>query len=276
MPKALLPLLVSVAALLSIALSQPAGALTEDELNNVEVYRNAAPGVVNIISVVVAHDYFHFALPQEGTGTGAIIDEKGYILTNHHVVQNAKRLEVTLVDGSKLPAEQVGSDPENDLAVIKIEPGDRKLTVIPMGSSKDLKIGQKTLAIGNPFGIGLTLTTGVISSLNRGIRSESGSVIENVIQTDAAINPGNSGGPLLNSNGEIIGINMAILGLTGGSIGVGFAIPIDTVKAAIPQMTSGKFYDYVNRAVPPFLIILLLYLIFNLVRRRLFVRDASR
>ena len=179
-------------------------ALTEEERNNIAVYEKVADGVVNVTSTAVQMDFFFNAFPTQGSGSGSVIDTKGHILTNHHVVANAQKLEVTLADESKWPAKLVGSDPDNDLAVIKVDAPKEKLKVIPMGDSKPLKIGQKVLAIGNPFGLQRTLTTGIISSLGRTIRSESGTLMEDIIQTDAAINPGNSGGPLLNSEGEII------------------------------------------------------------------------
>jgi putative serine protease PepD len=153
-------------------------------------------------------------------------------------------LEVTLADGSKWPAKLVGSDPDSDLAVIKVDAPKERLKIIPMGDSKNLKIGQKVLAIGNPFGLQRTLTTGIISSLGRTIRSESGMLMEDIIQTDAAINPGNSGGPLLNSDGEIIGINSAIISPSGGSVGIGFAIPVNTAKRIIPELISKGYVTY--------------------------------
>jgi len=165
-------------------------------------------------------------------------------LTNHHVVANAQKLEVTLADGSKWPAKLIGSDPDNDLAVIKIDAPKEKLKVILLGDSKNLRIGQKVLAIGNPFGLERTLTTGVISSLGRTIRSDAGYLIEDVIQTDAAINPGNSGGPLLNSEGEIIGINSAIISPSGGNVGIGFAIPVNTAKRVVPELISKGYVSY--------------------------------
>jgi putative serine protease PepD len=189
-------------------------------------------------------DFFFNAFPTQGSGSGSIIDTKGHILTNHHVVANAQKLEVTLADGSKWSANLVGSDPDSDLAVIKIDAPKEKLKVIPMGNSKNLKIGQKVLAIGNPFGLQRTLTTGIISSLGRTIRSDVGTLIEDVIQTDAAINPGNSGGPLLNSEGEIVGINSAIISPTGGSVGIGFAIPVNTAKRVAPELISKGYVTY--------------------------------
>ena len=214
----------------------PVVSITEDEKNNVAVYEKVADGVVNVTSTAVQMDFFFNVLPTQGSGSGSVIDTKGHILTNHHVVANAQKLEVTLADESKWPAKLIGSDPDNDLAVIQIDAPKEKLKVIPLGDSKGLRIGQKVLAIGNPFGLQRTLTTGIISSLGRTIRSDTGTLMEDIIQTDAAINPGNSGGPLLNSEGEIIGINTAIISPTGASVGIGFAVPIHTAKKVIPEL----------------------------------------
>lgn len=228
-------------------------AQTEDEKNNISIYKRASPGVVNITSVVIERDFFSRLVPKEGAGSGAIIDAQGHILTNHHVIRDSDKLEVTLSDGSKWPARLVGSDPGNDLAVLKIEVPGKKLMVIPMGDSSQLEVGQKVLAIGNPFGLGQTLTTGIISSLARSIRSESGILINDVIQTDAAINPGNSGGPLLDSDGKIIGINSAILSPTGASVGIGFAVPINAAKRILPDLISkGRVsYPWIGTTVFP-------------------------
>ncbi len=219
-------------------------ALTEDEKNNIGVYEKVADGVVNVTSTAMQLDFFFNAFPTQGSGSGSIIDTKGHILTNHHVVADAQKLEVTLGDGSKWPARFVGTDPDNDLAVIKIDIPREKLKVISMGDSRNLKIGQKVLAIGNPFGLQRTLTTGIISSLGRTIRSAVGTLIEDVIQTDAAINPGNSGGPLLNADGEIIGINSAIISPSGGNVGIGFAIPINTAKRVVPELLTKGYVAY--------------------------------
>jgi putative serine protease PepD len=227
---------IGVPILFLCLLSTQTFAVTEDEKNNISVYEKVADGVVNVTSTAVQMDFFFNVFPTQGSGSGSIIDTKGHILTNHHVVANAQTLEVTLADGSKWPAKLVGSDPDSDLAVIKIDAPRERLKVIPMGDSKNLRIGQKVLAIGNPFGLERTLTTGIISSLGRTIRSEVGTLMEDIIQTDAAINPGNSGGPLLDSDGEIIGINSAIISPSGGNVGIGFAIPVNTAKKIVPAL----------------------------------------
>lgn len=221
---------------LAIPQAVAAAGFSPDEEINIRVYRAASPGVVNITTTAVTYDFFLNPVPQKGTGSGAIIDRGGHILTNVHVIEGARRLEVTLADGSKWPGTVVGVDPNNDLAVIKIEASPEQLTLIPLGDSSKLIVGQKVLAIGNPFGFERTLTVGIISSLGRTIKAEGGRMIRGIIQTDAAINPGNSGGPLLNSGGEIIGINTAIFSPSGGSVGVGFAIPIETAKRIIPEL----------------------------------------
>jgi S1-C subfamily serine protease len=235
---------VTLVLLLSLFSVEVSFSITEDEKNNIVVYEKVADGVVNVTSTAIQMDFLFNAFPTQGSGSGSIIDTKGHILTNHHVVANAQKLEVTLADGSKWPAKLIGSDPDNDLAVIKIEAPREKLKVISMGDSKSLRIGQKVLAIGNPFGLQRTLTTGIISSLGRTIRSEVGTLIEDVIQTDAAINPGNSGGPLLSSDGEIVGINSAIISPTGGSVGIGFAIPVNTAKRVVPELIAKGYVTY--------------------------------
>lgn len=208
-----------------------------EEKNNSEVYKAMSPGVVNITSTTYVQDWFSVQ-PQQGTGSGSIIDKEGHILTNFHVVQGAAELDVALANGKHYKATKVGEDPDNDLAVIKIDAPKEALTVIPLGSSSDLFVGKKALAIGNPFGLDRTLTTGVVSGLSRPLRSEfTNRLIEGgVIQTDASINPGNSGGPLLDSRGKMIGINTMIYSPSGGSIGIGFAVPVDTAKHIIPDI----------------------------------------
>jgi len=208
-----------------------------DDQNNIDVYDNVSPGVVNITSTSYREDFWGLDVyPEQGTGSGSIIDQKGNILTNYHVVKDAQELKVTLSDKTTYDATLVGADPDNDLAVINISARESKLHVVPMGGSEDLRVGQKVLAIGNPFALDLTLTRGIISGLGRPLKTSNGRTVENVIQTDASINPGNSGGPLLNANGEMIGVNTAIYSPSGGSVGIGFAVPIETAKRILPDL----------------------------------------
>jgi S1-C subfamily serine protease len=211
--------------------------LSPDEEINTRVYRKVSPGVVNITSTVVEYDFFLSAIPKPQTGSGLVLDLDGNVLTNYHVIESARNLEVALPDHSKYRAQKVGYDKQNDLAVIRIVgvPKER-LHPVPLGDSDSLQVGQKVLAIGNPFRLQNTLTVGIISSLGRRIQTESGDLVENVIQTDAAINPGNSGGPLLNAAGEMIGINTSIFTLSGGNMGIGFAIPSNTVRRVIGDL----------------------------------------
>lgn len=211
-------------------------ALSQEEEANIKVYERLGPGVVNIINTTVSYDFFFNPIPQSGTGSGSVIDKKGHILTNYHVVENARMLEVTLFDGSKWEARIVGVDPSNDLAVIKIDSPPDKLKPIPFGDSSNLRVGQKVLAIGNPFGLERTLTVGIISSLGRTMRADNGRLMRGIIQTDAAINPGNSGGPLLDSDGKMVGVNSAIFSPVGASVGIGFAVPVNTVKRVVQQL----------------------------------------
>jgi putative serine protease PepD len=210
--------------------------LTSEEEVVIGVYRAASPGVVHIVSTVLSQDFLFRIVPERGTGSGFLVDDRGYVLTNNHVVQNADSLEVTLADKSKVPARLVGRDPNNDLAVIRINVPREKLTPLRLGDSAQLQVGQMAIAIGNPFGLDRTVTRGVVSALGRSLQSDTGRQIRNVIQTDAAINPGNSGGPLLDSRGEVIGINTAIFTPSGGSVGIGFAIPVNTAKKLLPQL----------------------------------------
>jgi S1-C subfamily serine protease len=209
---------------------------TDDELNSIEIYERASKAVVHITSVTIEYDWFMQAMPQEGTGSGVIIDQEGRVLTNYHVVKDAKQLTVTLADGTEVDGKIVGTDPQNDLAVVQFVPKTRPLTTVPFGTSANLRVGQKVLAIGNPFAFDRTLTTGVVSGLGRPIQTDDGYVIREMIQTDAAINPGNSGGPLLNSRGELIGINTAIYSPSGASAGVGFALPINTAQRVAEEL----------------------------------------
>jgi S1-C subfamily serine protease len=211
-----------------------ASAFSPDEQNNIDIYKASRDATVNITSKVYVQDWFRQIYPQEGTGSGFIINSDGQILTNNHVVQGASTLTVKLADQKEYKAKVLGRDPGSDLALIKIEaPG--KLPSLHLGESDNIVVGQKVLAIGNPFGFQGTLTTGVVSSLDRSIRTEdSRTALEGMIQTDAAINPGNSGGPLLDSHGSVIGINTAILGE--GNVGIGFAMPINRAKTMLEQL----------------------------------------
>jgi S1-C subfamily serine protease len=204
-----------------------------DESNNIDIYKTAHMATVNITSVVWREGWFSQMYPEKGTGSGFIINPDGRIITNHHVVMGGQQLTVTLSNKKQYKAKVLGVDRKNDLAIVKIEPRD-KLPVLKLGDSDPLQVGQKVLAIGNPFGLEGTLTTGVVSSLGRSISDENGRALEGMIQTDAAINPGNSGGPLLDSHGNVIGINTAIYGPQ-GNIGIGFAMPINRAKAMLDE-----------------------------------------
>ncbi len=208
----------------------PPAVLSADERTTIDVYRRATPAVVNITTQAVEWNFFYGAVPSGGTGTGFIVNPDGTIVTNYHVVRDAQQVVVTRIDGSSDTAQLVGYDPLTDLAVVKINPGNTRLPTLPLGDSAQLQVGQKVLAIGNPFGLQATLTTGVVSALQRTLRTPNGAIIDEAIQTDAAINPGNSGGPLLDSQGRVIGVNTLIFTPSGGSVGIGFAIPVNTVK----------------------------------------------
>ena len=219
-----------------------------DEKNNQEVYSAISPGVVHITSTVTVQDWFNAYKTEGGSGSGSILDKEGRILTNYHVIQDAEKLDVRLSNNKTYEAKVLGADPDNDLAVIQINAPVNELSVVTLGASKNLFVGQKVLAIGNPFGLDRTLTTGIISGLSRPIRSEmTQRLIEGAIQTDAAINPGNSGGPLLNSRGQLIGINTMIYSPSGGSVGIGFAVPVETAVRVINDI---KEYGRVRKARP--------------------------
>jgi S1-C subfamily serine protease len=212
--------------------------LDSEEQNNILVYRKNIPSVVNVTSRAMAFDFFYGLVPQEGQGSGFIIDKDGHILTNYHVIADARQVEVTMHNRKKYKATVVGTDPAHDLAVIQIQAPDLLSAVL--GDSRNLQVGQKVYAIGNPFGLAGTMTRGIVSSI-RPVKEPNGAMIEEAIQTDAAINPGNSGGPLLNWHGEVIGINTMILSSVGQNSGVGFAIPINTAKAVLNDlMTLGR------------------------------------
>ncbi len=218
-----------------------ANELLGDEAIYVRIYSQAAPAVANITTRTLEYDVFMEPVPVEGAGSGFVIDPRGYILTNFHVVQGAQAIGVTLGDRSHYDAKFIGADERNDIALVKIDPKDRKLPALTMGDSDSLQVGQHVLAIGNPFGFQSTLTTGVVSALGRTVQTGQTTVIDGAIQTDAAINQGNSGGPLLNSHGEVIGINSAIYTPSGTTAGIGFAIPISTARLIAEDLiTEGR------------------------------------
>jgi len=222
----------------------PRGPLAADELANIDVFKKASPSVVHITSLGVQRDMFSANVQQvpRGTGTGFVWDNAGHIVTNFHVIQGANSARVTLADQTTFDAKLVGFFPDRDLAVLRIDAPKDKLPPIALGSSRELLVGQRVYAIGNPFGLDQSLTTGIVSALNREIESFNQRTIRGVIQTDAAINPGNSGGPLLDSAGRLIGVNTQIASPSGASAGIGFAIPVDEVNRIVPRLIKdGRF-----------------------------------
>jgi len=222
----------------------PRGPLAADEQANIEVFRKTSPSVVHITSLGVQRDLFSLNVQQvpRGTGTGFVWDTAGHIVTNFHVIQGANGARVTMADQSSYEAQLVGAFPDRDLAVLRIEAPKEKLPPIALGTSRDLVVGQRVYALGNPFGLDQTLTIGIVSALNREIESFNSRTIRGVIQTDAAINPGNSGGPLLDSAGRLIGVNTQIASPSGASAGIGFAIPADEVNRIVPRLIKdGRF-----------------------------------
>lgn len=217
--------------------------LDTSERRVIEVYQRASPAVVNITSQVVRADFFFGAYPEEGTGSGLVYDRDGHIVTNYHVVEDARTIVVSFGEGMEMAAEVVGVDPPNDLAVLRVSELPADVLPVELGDSDDLQVGQFAIAIGNPFGqFERTLTVGVVSAVNRTIQLDDGRVLRGVIQTDASINRGNSGGPLLDSRGQLIGVNSAIFSPTGTSAGVGLAIPVNKVKRVVPELIrTGRF-----------------------------------
>ncbi len=215
----------------------PSQDLTREEAVNVAVYENCNRSVVNITTQGVrTNNFFLMEMPAHGSGSGVVLDQAGHILTNYHVVEDAGQVEVTLFDGQSIPANIIGADPINDLAVLKIDAPKTVLFPAKLGDSGNLQVGMKVFAIGNPFGLERTMTTGIIASLNRSLQIRGNRSIRSIIQIDADINPGNSGGPLLNARGQLIGLNTAIASQNGQSAGVGFAIPINLAKRVVPEL----------------------------------------
>lgn len=216
----------------------PRGALADEERSNIEIFATASPSVVFITSMSVRSDRFGLNVMEipAGTGSGYIWDTAGHIVTNVHVIQNADEVKVTLNDQSNWQARLIGIEPDKDIAVLQIDAPANRLKPIVIGTSRDLQVGQRVYAIGNPFGLDQTLTTGIVSALGRSIQAMTGRMIQDVVQTDAAINPGNSGGPLLDSAGRLIGVNTAIYSPSGVSAGIGFAVPVDTVNRVVPEL----------------------------------------
>ena len=226
--------------------------MATDEQNNIEVYKAISPGVVFITSTSYQRDFFGGVEEGKEGGSGSIIDDQGDILTNFHVIEDAQKLTVSFGGDKSYPAKVVGKDPDTDLAIIKVDAPRELLKIVPLGDSDNLVVGQKVLAIGNPFGMDRTLTTGVISGLQRPIRARNNRPIEGAIQTDASINPGNSGGPLLDSHGRMIGINSQILSPSGASAGVGFAIPVNIAKRIIPQLIKNGVVNRPKLGIVPY------------------------
>jgi S1-C subfamily serine protease len=224
-------------------LPQPAGmAVLEDQV--IQVYDSAGMSVVNITNRSYGYDFFFRPVPQEGTGSGFVYDAEGHIITNFHVIEGAEELYVTLPDETTVRAEVVGQDPSVDLAVVKIDAEAYLLQPVPLGESENLRVGQFVVAIGNPFGLERTLTVGVVSALGRVIESPNERFIGEIIQTDAAINPGNSGGPLLDLSGRVIGVNTAIFSPSQASAGIGFAVPVSTVRRVVPELIARGYFPH--------------------------------
>jgi S1-C subfamily serine protease len=226
------------------SLGEPPGRLALLEQEIIEVYEAVGLGVVNITNRSYGYDFFLHPVPQEGSGSGIVYDTAGHIITNYHVIEDADELFVTLPDETTVPATVVGADASNDLAVLQVDASPELLHPVPLGTSEDLRVGQFVVAIGNPFGFERTLTVGVVSALGRVIESPDDRFIGEIIQTDAAINPGNSGGPLLDLSGRVIGVNTAIFSPSQASAGIGFAVPVDTVRRVVPELIARGYYPH--------------------------------
>jgi S1-C subfamily serine protease len=242
---AIVPLTATTASPVATPIPDEAEAVNTLESQVIAVYEAVSPAVVNITNRSYAYDMFMRAVPQEGSGSGFVCDTEGHIVTNYHVVENAEELSVTLANGQLYEAETIGTDPANDLAVIRIDAGANLPEPVALGDSDELRVGQFVLAIGNPFGLEQTLTTGVVSALGRVIESpEDSRFIGEAIQTDAAINPGNSGGPLLDLKGHVIGVNSQIISPSGASSGIGFAVSANTVRRVVPKLIAQGYYPH--------------------------------
>ena len=223
----------------------PRGDLAEDEKSTIKLFQNSSPSVVHITTLTIQSDMFNFNVQKipRGSGSGFIWDDKGHVVTNYHVIEGANAAQVALADRTTVAASLIGADPSRDIAVLKIKIDQEKLRPILLGESHDLQVGQKVFAIGNPFGLDHSLSTGVVSGLGREVNTGRGQVLHGMIQTDAAINPGNSGGPLLDSAGRLIGVNTAILSPSGASAGIGFAMPVDDVRWVVTMIINRDHAD---------------------------------
>jgi S1-C subfamily serine protease len=258
-------LVVTAFALAPLLISAPGLTLTLDEENTIAVYERVAPSIVNITTEDSDSGFFQLTTPEEGAGSGIILNAEGAIVTNHHVVVTAENIVVTVEEGLHFKAKVMGTAPEQDLALLRIDPGKHRLKPIVIGDSSRVQVGEKVLAVGNPFGLGRTLTTGTVSMVGRDIRSE-GHILRGLIQTDASINPGNSGGGLVNSQGELIGINTLIFSPTGANVGIGFAIPSSRI-ASFAETIARPWQRYIGW-------LLAIILVYSLLRR-LYRRGAG-
>ncbi len=258
---AMLSMLLFFLGAISLRAPVPAQALTSEELNTISIYEEVAASVVNINTALCEPDYFYCAVPASGSGSGIIIKEDGLIVTNYHVIEGSENIQVVLADGRRFKARVLGASPGDDIALIRVDPGDRPVKAIRFANGRSPSVGEKVLAIGNPFGLGQTLTVGTVSMVGRNIKS-GGRILENLIQTDAPINPGNSGGALVDSRGGLVGMSTMILSPTGSSIGIGFAIPAEHIKKMSPGLT-GSGIPWFRLA----LVALFLYWLFRRIYR---------
>lgn len=238
--KRILALVLLAFSFVFLSFSAFARVFNLEEQRTIAIYQKNSPAVVNVMTMAVSFDYALNPIPKQGSGSGFLVSKDGYVVTNFHVVQNAQRLDVSLPNGKTYSAKLIGSDPSTDVALLKLTDAN-PFPFVDLGTSSDLVVGESVFAIGNPFGLKSTYTTGIISSLDRNLKTPNNRLLENIIQTDAAINPGNSGGPLLDSQGKVVGMNTAIFSPSGGSAGIGFAIPIDKIRRVVDELkVNGK------------------------------------